>query len=366
MEAISRASASEPDCARYQIFGTLPSDAVARSSRESAADPDDAASIAEALEATRAACMSHLGPRRGASGRRTPGWRWWPRPPGRPQRAPAPRRRHALRGQRRGRVVHRVDAPRADALSPRSPRASGTTASSSSDRVPPAALAQARDRANRAGSAAARCASCRRRRMPASARGRGRRRARAPSVGRRCGLRAAATARGARAARERRARQARRSATRTRRRCAATAHACLAPFRKRRGVYAVIAVLPARLAAALAGPSSSRPPRRRHLRDPAGLNAAARAAFFRPRHGVTFDDDAVSVRAARPAEVRAVRARRAAVGRRAPAAAAGRRDARREDHRRVRDPRGGVASAGLCDLREHVCKRRGAGTARRV
>ena len=51
MEAISRASASEPDCARYQIFGTLPSDAVARSSRESAADPDDAASIAEALEA---------------------------------------------------------------------------------------------------------------------------------------------------------------------------------------------------------------------------------------------------------------------------------------------------------------------------
>jgi hypothetical protein len=62
MEAISRASASEPDCARYQIFGTLPSDAVARSSRESAADPDDAASIAEALEATRAACMSHLEP----------------------------------------------------------------------------------------------------------------------------------------------------------------------------------------------------------------------------------------------------------------------------------------------------------------
>ena len=39
-----------------------PSDAVARSSRESAADPDDAASIAEALEATRAACMSHLEP----------------------------------------------------------------------------------------------------------------------------------------------------------------------------------------------------------------------------------------------------------------------------------------------------------------
>ena len=62
MEAISRASASEPDCARYQIFGTLPSDAVARSSRDSAADPDDAASIAEALEATRAACMSHLEP----------------------------------------------------------------------------------------------------------------------------------------------------------------------------------------------------------------------------------------------------------------------------------------------------------------
>ena len=62
MEAISRASTSEPDCARYQIFGTLPSDAVARTSRDSAADPDDAASIAEALEATRAACMSHLEP----------------------------------------------------------------------------------------------------------------------------------------------------------------------------------------------------------------------------------------------------------------------------------------------------------------
>ena len=62
MEAISRASASEPDCARYQIFGTLPSDAVAPSSRDSAADPDDAASIAEALEVTRAACMAHLEP----------------------------------------------------------------------------------------------------------------------------------------------------------------------------------------------------------------------------------------------------------------------------------------------------------------
>ena len=70
MEAISRASASEPDCARYQIFGTLPSDAVARSSRDSAADPDDAASIAEtavricghAIAATAPGCEPLGGP----------------------------------------------------------------------------------------------------------------------------------------------------------------------------------------------------------------------------------------------------------------------------------------------------------------
>ena len=51
MEAISRAGSVEADCCRYQIFGTLPN---------TAADDGDDASVAESLEATRVACMSHL------------------------------------------------------------------------------------------------------------------------------------------------------------------------------------------------------------------------------------------------------------------------------------------------------------------
>jgi hypothetical protein len=57
MEAISNACAVEPDCARYQIFGTLPSSVHSAADEK---DENDDAAVAEALEATRAACMSHL------------------------------------------------------------------------------------------------------------------------------------------------------------------------------------------------------------------------------------------------------------------------------------------------------------------
>ncbi len=58
MEAISNACAVEPDCARYQIFGTLPSSVHSAADEK---DENDDAAVAEALEATRAAWKSHLG-----------------------------------------------------------------------------------------------------------------------------------------------------------------------------------------------------------------------------------------------------------------------------------------------------------------
>ena len=84
----------EPDRARYQLFGVLP---------DSRPDTADEASVAEALEACRAACMSHLEPhldgyiwQRDPSARGRRGLRGRARPPR------APRRRHRVRRQRGG------------------------------------------------------------------------------------------------------------------------------------------------------------------------------------------------------------------------------------------------------------------------
>ena len=278
------------------------------------------------------------------------------------RRARAPRRRHALRGQRRGRVVHRVDAPRADARFPRARRARlgrRRRVPAHRDRVPPAALAQARDRGQprvalrRRDARRAAGGGCPPRRVGAGAR-----RARRPQRG----GGAVARARGGDGAEARaplpgketsETSETKRDAHASKMRAAnAALSSRLAPFPEaaRASTHRCVAVLPARLAALLSREPQLIAPATQafYLRDPAGLNAAARAAFFPPRDTAQtlVDDDAVSVRAARPAEVRAVprvARRRRGAGR--LAAAAGRRDARREDHRRVRDPRGGVASA---------------------
>ena len=364
MEAISRASASEPDCARYQIFGTLPSDAVARSSRESAADPDDAASIAEALEATRAACMSHLEPH-------VEGYIWQKdpfqlevvaaTPPG-TSRSGAPA--HLAGVTRFGDNVEDEwfivwmfrELTRAF---PALPRASGTTTASSCSSRPRStcrAGSSPRPRPTACGSAAARCARAAGRRMPAGAWARAPGAPGAPAWRRRCGSRRGGDGAEARAPlpgkETSETSETKRDAHASKMRAAnAALSSRLAPFPEaaRASTHRCVAVLPARLAALLSREPQLIAPATQafYLRDPTGLNAAARATFFPPRDTaqtlVTTTRCLYAQLDRQRFEPCALARRRRGAGR--LAAAAGRRGARREDHRRVRDPRGGVASA---------------------